>query len=298
LIARAIHDRSKRKHRALVKVNCGAIPTGLVESELFGHMKGAFTGALERRTGPFELADGGSLFLDEISELPLETQVKLLRVLQEHEFEPLGSSRTIKVNVRIIAASNRDLEKALQEGRFRADLFYRLNVLPLTLPPLRERRSDVPLLASFFVERFSRQFGKQINGISQDTMDVLSRYSWPGNVRELQNVIERAVVLCPGTVLRLGQDLLPVTGEAAQRDTTSALGVASSSPNTLENVERSHILQVLQETRGVIEGPRGAARILNLHPNTLRSRMKKLGIERPVQQSNPSAPIGDRGAAV
>jgi formate hydrogenlyase transcriptional activator len=260
-------------------------------------MKGAFTGALERRTGRFELADGGTLFLDEISELPPETQVKLLRVLQEHEFEPLGSSRTIKVNVRIIAASNRDLEKAVQEGRFRADLFYRLNVLPLALPPLRERRSDIPLLTSFFVERFSRQFAKQITGISQDTMDVLSRYAWPGNIRELQNVIERAVVLCPGSVLRLGKDLLPVTGEAAEHDGTSTSEVAASSPNTLENVERSHIVQVLQETRGVIEGPRGAARILNLHPNTLRSRMKKLGIERPVQQSNPSAPIGDRGAA-
>ena len=280
LIARAIHNRSKRKHRPLLKVNCGAIPTGLVESELFGHMKGAFTGARERRTGRFELADGGSLFLDEISELPLETQVKLLRVLQEQEFEPLGSSRTIKVNVRIIAASNRDLEKTVQEGRFRADLFYRLNVLPLTLPPLRERRSDIPLLASFFLERFSRQFGKQITGISQDTMDVLSHYSWPGNIRELQNVIERAVVLSSGSILRLGKDLLPVTGETAQDDVPVASEVVASSPNTLENVERSHILQVLQETHGVIEGPRGAARILNLHPNTLRSRMKKLGIER------------------
>jgi formate hydrogenlyase transcriptional activator len=219
-------------------------------------------------------------------------------VLQEHELEPLGSSRTIKVNVRIIAASNRDLEKAVQEGRFRADLFYRLNVLPLTLPPLRERRSDIPLLASFFVERFGRQFAKQITGISQDTMDVVSRYSWPGNSRELQNVIERAVVLCPGSVLRLGRDLLPVTGEAKEHDATGASEVMASSPNTLENVERSHILQVLQETRGVIEGPRGAARILNLHPNTLRSRMKKLGIERPVHHANPSGPIGDRGTAV
>jgi formate hydrogenlyase transcriptional activator len=244
-------------------------------------MKGAFTGALERRTGRFELADGGTLFLDEISELPPETQVKLLRVLQEHEFEPLGSSRTIKVNVRIIAASNRDLEKAVQEGRFRADLFYRLNVLPLTLPPLRERRSDIPLLASFFVERFSRQFAKQITGISQDTMDLLSRYSWPGNIRELQNVIERAVVLCPGSVLRLGKDLLPVTANAREEAASeNGMPGAPSSTNTLESVERAHILQVLQDTRGVIEGPRGAARILNLHPNTLRSRMKKLGIER------------------
>jgi PAS domain S-box-containing protein len=282
LIARAIHDRSKRKHRPLVKVNCGAIPTGLVESELFGHMKGAFTGALERRTGRFELADGGSLFLDEVSELPPETQVKLLRVLQEHEFEPLGSSRTIKVNVRIIAASNRDLEKAVQEGRFRADLFYRLNVLPMTVPPLRERRADIPLLASFFVERFSRQFGKQSAGISQDTMDVLSCYSWPGNIRELQNVIERAVVLCPGTILRMGKDLLPITSEDREQElaSTKTSRAQTDSPGSLENVERAHILQVLQETRGVIEGPRGAARILNLHPNTLRSRMKKLGIER------------------
>ena len=283
LIARAIHDRSKRKNRPLVKVNCGAIPTGLVESELFGHMKGAFTGALERRIGRFELADGGSLFLDEISELPLETQVKLLRVLQEHEFEPLGSSRTLKVNVRIIAASNRDLEKAVEEGRFRADLFYRLNVLPITLPPLRERRSDISLLASFFCERFSRQLGKPITGISQETMDTLSGYSWPGNIRELQNVMERAVVLCPGTILRLGKDLLPVTvtdrEEAAIQQSMPAEAVPAHS---LESVERAHILQVLQDTHGVIEGPRGAARILNLHPNTLRSRMKKLGIARPL----------------
>jgi len=280
LIARAIHNRSKRKSRPLVKVNCGAIPTGLVESELFGHMKGAFTGALERRTGRFELADGGTLFLDEVSELPLDTQVKLLRVLQEHEFEPLGSSRTIKVNVRIIAASNRDLEKAVQEGRFRADLFYRLNVLPMTLPPLRQRRSDIPLLTHFFVDRFSRQFGKRITGVSQDTMQVLSEYSWPGNIRELQNVIERAVVLCPGTVLRLGRDLLPVTGPEYEQEEEVAPANGPQSSSSLESIERNHILQVLRQTQGVIEGPRGAAKILNLHPNTLRSRMKKLGIER------------------
>jgi len=281
LIARAIHNRSKRKSRALVKVNCGAIPTGLVESELFGHMKGAFTGALERRTGRFELADGGTLFLDEVSELPLDTQVKLLRVLQEHEFEPLGSSRTIKVNVRIIAASNRDLEKAVQEGRFRADLFYRLNVLPMTLPPLHQRRTDIPLLTHFFVDRFSRQFGKRITGVSQDTMNVLSGYSWPGNIRELQNVIERAVVLCPGTVLKLGRDLLPITSaEYERQEEDVAAGNGSQSGSSLESIERNHILQVLKQTQGVIEGPRGAAKILNLHPNTLRSRMKKLGIER------------------
>jgi formate hydrogenlyase transcriptional activator len=280
LIARAIHDRSKRKSRPLVKLNCGAIPTGLVESELFGHMKGAFTGALERRTGRFELADGGTLFLDEGSELPLDTQVKLLRVLQEHEFEPLGSSRTLKVNVRIIAASNRDLEKTVQEGRFRPDLFYRLNVLPMTLPPLRKRRTDIPLLTHFFVDRFSRQFGKRITGVAQDTMEVLAGYSWPGNIRELQNVIERAVVLCPGTVLKLGKDLLPVTGPEYEQDAVLATGNGAQSQSSLENVERAHIVQVLRETQGVIEGPRGAAKILNLHPNTLRSRMKKLGIER------------------
>jgi formate hydrogenlyase transcriptional activator len=208
----------------------------------------------------------------------------LLRVLQEHEFEPLGSSRTIKVNVRIIAASNRDLEKAVQEGRFRADLFYRLNVLPITLPPLRERRADLPVLTSFFVERFSRQFGKPITGISQDTMNVLSGYAWPGNIRELQNVIERAVVLCPGTVLRLGKDLLPIMGEENKEEFVSTGGASpapANSPDALESVERAHIVQVLRQTRGVIEGPRGAAKALNLHPNTLRSRMKKLGIERP-----------------
>jgi len=283
LIARAIHNLSKRKNRPLVKVNCGAIPTGLVESELFGHMKGAFTGALERRTGRFELADGGSLFLDEVSELPLETQVKLLRVLQEHEFEPLGSSRTIRVNVRIIAASNRDLQKTVQEGRFRADLFYRLNVLPLTLPPLRERQSDISLLTWFFVDRFSRQFGKQITGVAQETMDRLCSYPWPGNIRELQNVIERAVVLCPGAVLRLGKDLLPVAGDEPEGAIALARAAGSNgeSAASLENVERAHILQVLRDTRYVIEGARGAARVLNLHPNTLRSRMKKLGIVRP-----------------
>jgi PAS domain S-box-containing protein len=296
LIARAIHSHGLRKHRPLVKLNCGAIPTGLVESELFGHMKGAFTGALERRTGRFELADGGTLFLDEVSELPLDTQVKLLRVLQEHEFEPLGSSRTIKVNVRVIAASNRDLEKAVQEGRFRADLYYRLNVLPIVLPPLRQRRSDIPLLTVFFVERFARQFGKQITGIAQDTMDLLCRYHWPGNIRELQNVVERAVVLSRGPILRLGADLLPSAGAAMastdeiagstldHHESPDAIGDSSS----LEQVERRHIQSVLQKTDWVIEGERGAAKILELHPNTLRSRIKKLRIER--ASANPTLP--------
>jgi formate hydrogenlyase transcriptional activator len=238
--------------------------------------------------GRFELADGGTLFLDEVSELPLDTQVKLLRVLQEHEFEPLGSSRTIRVNVRIIAASNRDLETAVREGRFRADFFYRLNVLPMTLPPLRQRRSDIPILTSFFVDRFSRQFGKRITGISQDSMERLARYNWPGNIRELQNVIERAVVLASGPVLKLGPDLLPIVSapsfpQKVVPTISSAVKPDGNGHNehaSLEEVQKRHIFEVLKQTNWVIEGPRGAAKILNLHPNTLRSRMKKLGIER------------------
>jgi PAS domain S-box-containing protein len=289
LFARAIHSHSKRKGRPLVKLNCGAIPTGLVESELFGHMKGAFTGALERRMGRFELADGGTLFLDEVSELPLDTQVKLLRVLQEHEFEPLGSSRTLRVNVRIIAASNRDLEKAVQEGRFRADLYYRLNVLPVSVPPLRQRRSDIPLLTSFFVERFARQLGKQGIAIAQETIDALTQYDWPGNIRELQNVIERAVVLSQGPILRLGRDLLPFSNDDPEPANEVGDGISSDKPKSegdlnahlsLQQVEKRHILEVLARTEGVIEGSRGAAKLLGLHPNTLRSRMKRLGIGR------------------
>src|SRR5271167_2526691 len=207
LFARAIHSHSKRKGRPLVKLNCGAIPTGLVESELFGHMKGAFTGALERRMGRFELADGGTLFLDEVSELPLDTQVKLLRVLQEHEFEPIGSSRTIKVNVRVVAATNRDLEELVSEGKFRADLFYRLNVVPLRVPALRERVSDLPLLVTFFVQKCAKKIGKQMTSVSQEAMQRLTGYAWPGNIRELQNVIERAVILSPGNALVLADEL-------------------------------------------------------------------------------------------
>jgi formate hydrogenlyase transcriptional activator len=289
LFARAIHSHSKRKGRPLVKLNCGAIPTGLVESELFGHMKGAFTGALERRMGRFELADGGTLFLDEVSELPLDTQVKLLRVLQEHEFEPLGSSRTLRVNVRIIAASNRDLEKAVQEGRFRADLYYRLNVLPVSVPPLRQRRSDIPLLTSFFVERFARQLGKQGIAIAQETIDALTQYDWPGNIRELQNVIERAVVLSQGPILRLGRDLLPFSNDDPEPANEVGDGTSSHKPKSegefnahlsLQQVEKRHILEVLAKTEWVIEGPHGAAKLLALNPNTLRSRMKRLGIGR------------------
>jgi formate hydrogenlyase transcriptional activator len=298
LVARALHDRSARQARPLVKVNCGAISAGLVESELFGHVKGAFTGALERRVGRFELADGGTIFLDEVGELPLETQVKLLRVLQEQEFEPVGSSRTVRVDVRVIAATNRDLDEAVRGGRFRADLFYRLHVFPIQVPPLRARPSDIPQLVMFFLTRFARKLGKQIDTVPQSVMDLLSTYAWPGNIRELQNLIERAVVLSPGPVLRLDHSLLPGLTVDAAALPPAGVGAALLTPDrdpelvrssprpvleavqTLEAVETQHILTVLKQTGGVIEGLHGAAKILNLHPNTLRSRMKKLGIKR------------------
>jgi transcriptional regulator with GAF, ATPase, and Fis domain len=303
LIARAIHDRSARKGHPLVKVNCGAISAGLVESELFGHVKGAFTGAIDRRTGRFELADGGTLFLDEVSELPLETQVKLLRVLQEGEFEPVGSSRTARADVRIIAATNRNLEEAAREGRFRSDLFYRLNVFPLHIPPLRERRSDIAQLVMFFLSRFAKKFGKRMDGVSQETMELLIQYPWPGNIRELQNVIERGVVLAQGSVLSLNPELLQprtaglVTTPPAVTPgslssgaaTASAVRSLTESPATLEEMERRHIVTVLAQSGWVIEGAKGAARLLNLHPNTLRSRMKKLGIHRPPRESAGTA---------
>ena len=294
LIARAIHDRSDRKNGPLVKLNCSAISAGLVESELFGHMKGAFTGALGRHVGRFELADGGTLFLDEVSELPLETQVKLLRVLQEREFEPVGSNKTIQVNVRIIAATNRNLEESVGAGRFRSDLFYRLNVFPIELPPLRHRRSDVPELVMFFLARFANKFGKKIEAVQKETMDLLMDYAWPGNVRELQNIIERAVVLSRTPVLSLDAAFLPRTSPAGEPRyaasveppkpdhpiTPDPTPSAEASFPSLEQMERSHILAALKRTEGVIDGPKGAARILNLHANTLRSRMAKLSIDR------------------
>ncbi|MGH7266806.1 MAG: sigma 54-interacting transcriptional regulator, partial [Candidatus Rokuibacteriota bacterium] len=277
LIARAIHSRSLRRERPLVKVNCGAIPAGLVESELFGHVKGAFTGALSRRIGRFELADRGTLFLDEVGELAPETQVKLLRVLQEREFEPVGSSQTVRVDVRVIAATGRDLEEAVRAGRFRSDLYYRLNVFPLKVPPLRERPEDVPQLVTFFLDRFSRTFNRRIEGVAPETLERLRRYPWPGNVRELQNVIDRGVILARGPVLTLESDVLPGLPPGAVAGPPP--GPSAGAPS-LEEVERRHILAVLGRTDGVIEGPNGAARILALHPNTLRSRMKKLGITR------------------
>ena len=291
LIARAIHNRSPRRARPLVKVNCGAISAGLVESELFGHVKGAFTGASDKRVGRFELADGGTIFLDEVGELPLDTQVKLLRVLQEQEFEAVGSSRTQRVNVRIIAATNRNLSDAVRENRFRSDLFYRLNVLPLNVPPLRERQGDIAQLALFFLTRFARKFGKPLEGISQETMELLLGYSWPGNIRELQNIIERGAVLATGKLLTLDRDLFlsssggTVAASSKREPSPSHLSqftpAESTAPLAIDEIQRRHILSVLTQTGWVIEGERGAAKVLNLHPNTLRGRMKKLGIQRP-----------------
>ena len=302
LVARAIHSRSSRHKQSLVKVNCGAIAAGLIESELFGHVKGAFTGALERRTGRFELADRGTLFLDEVGELPLDMQVKLLRVLQEQEFEPVGSSRTVKVDVRVIAATNRNLEEEVAAGRFRADLYYRLNVLPIRVPPLRERQADVPQLVMFFIQRHAKRIGRSVEGVSRDSMERLTRYGWPGNVRELENVIERALVLSRGGVLDVGRDFLPslpsvpaeVSPPASQVVPVPASAPVPAGTGTLEDIERAHIAATLERTGWVIEGPRGAARILDMHPNTLRSRMKKLGLQRTTRHdiSEPPSPAG------
>jgi formate hydrogenlyase transcriptional activator len=289
LIARAIHERSPRRERPLVKLNCSAISAGLVESELFGHTKGAFTGATERRIGRFELADGGTLFLDEVSELPLETQTKLLRVLQEQEFEPVGSSKPVRVDVRVIAATNRDLRRDVASGRFRADLYYRLNVFPIEVPPLRARREDIPELAMHFLARSARKLGKDVTGIQPESLELLVEHSWPGNVRDLQNAIERATVLATGSELVIDWELGPeleaaptVTGAERQGSElpSSELSTPAPTATSLEEIERQHIITVLRQTRGVIEGPHGAARLLDLKPSTARFRIKKLGISR------------------
>jgi formate hydrogenlyase transcriptional activator len=277
LVARAIHNLSPRKDRPLVKVNCAAISAGLVESELFGHIKGAFTGATERRVGRFEHANGGTLFLDEITELPLESQSKILRVLQEQEFEPVGSNRTVKVNVRILAATNRNLAEAVREGRFRMDLYYRLLVIPVEVPPLRERREDIPALATHFVKVLARQFGRRVHRIPEATMRQLMAYDWPGNVRELENLLARAVVLSPGEVLDAPLDL----GAAHSAAEASPPQSLPSQSQSLEDAERRHIESVLASTNWVVEGPKGAAGILQMNPSTLRSLMKRLGIRRP-----------------
>lgn len=281
LFARAIHSASSRSGKPLIKLNCAALPASLVESELFGHEKGAFSGAIQRRIGRFELAQGGTIFLDEIGEVPLDVQVKLLRVLQEREFERVGSAEPIKINVRIIAATNRDLKQAIRDGKFREDLFYRLNVFPLVLPPLRERTGDVELLTQFLVARFGARIGRPIESIHPETMAALTAYPWPGNVRELENILERAIILSNGPVLEIDPELLRIsTRDGSAALITDAPPTAALSAESLETVERNHILAVLQRTNWVIDGPSGAGKVLNLHPNTLRSRMKKLGIRR------------------
>ena len=269
LIARAVHSISRRNDHPLVKVNCAALPANIIESELFGHEKGAFTGAYARKIGRFELANKGTIFLDEIGDLPMDLQVKLLRVLQDGEFERLGNPNTIKVDIRIIAATNRDLEKAVENNTFREDLYYRLNVFPIKVPSLRERKEDIPFLVNHFIKKFCKKIGRKIEIIPQKVMDGLLAYDWPGNIRELENIIERAVIVCQGKRLEAG-DWLP----------QKCMPAGASNITKLEEVERAHILKVLESTRWQVSGEKGAAKILGLNPNTLVSRMKKLNIHR------------------
>jgi formate hydrogenlyase transcriptional activator len=294
LIARAIHNRSRRSHRTFVKLNCAAIPTGLLESELFGHERGAFTGAIIQKIGRLELADRGSLFLDEIGDIPLELQPKLLRALQEREFERLGSTSTRKVDVRVIAATHCDLETMIAEKQFRSDLYYRLNVFPINIPALRERREDIPHLVRHFSQRSARRMNRTITTIRSETMHALTQHSWPGNIRELENVIERAVILSPGLELRVPIRDFQAPVHPEQRE------------QTLQEVERKHILETLKETRWIISGPKGAAKRLGLKRQTLSFRMQKLGIVRPGKEprsqeiishserpGNPEIPAGE-----
>jgi formate hydrogenlyase transcriptional activator len=268
-LARAVHDLSPRRGRAFVRVNCASVPAGLLESELFGHERGAFTGAIAQRIGRFELAHQGTLFLDEVGEIPLELQPKLLRVLQEKQFERLGNSRTMTSDVRIVAATNRDLAKLVASGQFRSDLFYRLNVFPVVVPPLRDRLEDIPLLVHYFLSKFAKRAGRKVDVVPPETMEALCRYSWPGNVRELEHVVERAVILSPGPELRISLVELPRSDE-----------VFPEAPRALEDVERRHILRILRETKGKIGGPGGAAERLGMNRTTLNSRMQKLRISR------------------
>lgn len=272
LLARAVHNLSNRKNRPLIKLNCAALPARLIESELFGHEKGAFTGAIAQKQGRFELADGGTIFLDEIGEMPIELQAKLLRVLQEGEFERVGSTKTLKINVRVIAATNRDLEKEIAEQRFREDLYYRLNVFPVFSIPLRERKEDIPLLIKHFCQKLGAEQGKVIDQIPQKVIDTLTAYHWPGNIRELENVVERSIIMSPGRTLVLG-DWSP------RKPITAAKGNLM----TMEECEREHILFVLEKTHWKVSGKNGAAQILDMIPTTLDSRMRKLGIKRPDQ---------------
>jgi formate hydrogenlyase transcriptional activator len=270
LVARALHNLSGRRERTFVKLNCAAIPTGLLESELFGHEKGAFTGAIAQKIGRFELAHRGTIFLDEIGEVPLELQSKLLRVLQEQEFERLGSTRTIRVDVRLVAATNRDLSQMVADKQFRSDLYYRLNVFPIAVPPLRDRPEDIPVLVRYFAQKYSRRMNKRIETIPSEAMSALTQYAWPGNVRELENLIERAVILSQGTQLQV-----PIA-ELKTVKTVAPSGIA-----TLEAAEREHIERALRETNWIIGGPAGAAAKLGMKRTTLQSKMQKLGISRP-----------------
>jgi formate hydrogenlyase transcriptional activator len=278
LIARAVHNLSRRRDHPFVKLNCAAIPTGLLESELFGHEKGAFTGAIAQRMGRFELASQGTIFLDEVSEIPIDLQPKLLRVLQEREYERLGNSRTLRTDARLIAATNRDLEAMVEEGRFRSDLFYRLNVFPIYVPSLRERREDIPFLIRHFAQHFARSLSKEIDTISTETMNSLVSYPWPGNIRELQNVIERAVILSKGPELKISLTGLATKPADANR--------YANGDATLEAIERKHILSVLEQTNWVFAGPKGAAARLGMKRPTLQFRMRKLGISRPPKPLN------------
>jgi chemotaxis protein methyltransferase CheR len=283
LLAHAIHRLSPRRNQALVKVNCAALPGPLIESELFGHEKGAFTSADVRRTGRFEIANNGTIFLDEVGELPLDLQAKLLRVLEEGEFERLGGSHTLKVNVRVIAATNRNLEEAVRKGEFRSDLYYRLNIFPITLPPLRERREDIPMLVTHLVKQLAQKLGKTIDSVPQETMTKLRNYPWPGNVRELRNVIERAVIISQGSQLHVADDL---NMQAIDLDVDEPLPPevfvdSFQSAETLEQNEYNLILRTLKNVHWKLEGPGGAAELLHINPSTLRSKMRKLGIQRP-----------------
>jgi len=267
LVAHAVHNLSDRKNRALIKVNCAALPSGLIESELFGHEKGAFTGATSRKKGRFELADGGSILLDEVSELTLETQAKLLRVMQEQEFERVGATKSIKVNVRVLAATNRDLQEGIKQGAFRSDLFYRLNVFPIYVPRLRERREDIPLLSNYFINKFSKRMGKRIKEISPIAIEILRENDWPGNVRELANLLERAVIHCDGAVLQKKHIAI-----------SKSITVMQNGLKSLAEAERAHILKALEKTNGVVGGSQGAAKMLGVNRTTLIAKMQKLGI--------------------